>query len=502
MNACGKASTIILLIILFFSNHTAWADEIRERQNETITRAAARAIPTTIYEIQYSENHGPHNTFPSPFLDSVVVVTGVVTADHSVASDHFYIQDDADSFGTGGAWNGLCIYDRGDYNFSLGDKLRILGRVGEYGGRTELQPMSYSWLSYGNALPDPVELQTGDIKFYSYWTEQFEGVLVKVREVAVVDPDVGYGSWRIDDGSGIAQVDGGDQYTYEPKSGDYLEWIQGCLDYSYDEYEIELRGGEDIGELRLYYLCNNDNGAPDYVEEVGTWSSSNGTAICPGIDNLTSRYAIQSMNPGARATFTPDIPFSGSYSIEFALPLTAAASTNALYVIQPGGGANPDSVWFNQNSFQPCEWRLLGVYRLVKGRANSVSVINDGTGYGYVIRTDLMRFMYCLAVPVEPETPRAELPKTYALRQNYPNPFNARTEIRYQIPEDNHVTLEIFNTLGQKVRNLVDYHQTAGEYVVVWDGRDANGREMASGVYFCRLRAGNFSETVKMVLLQ
>ncbi|MCK4597733.1 T9SS type A sorting domain-containing protein, partial [bacterium] len=88
------------------------------------------------------------------------------------------------------------------------------------------------------------------------------------------------------------------------------------------------------------------------------------------------------------------------------------------------------------------------------------------------------------------------------LHQNYPNPFNASTEIRYQIPEDGHVTLKIFNTLGQELRILLDVHQKAGEYGVLWDGRDARGREVASGLYFCRLRAGEFGKTIKMVLVR
>jgi hypothetical protein len=92
------------------------------------------------------------------------------------------------------------------------------------------------------------------------------------------------------------------------------------------------------------------------------------------------------------------------------------------------------------------------------------------------------------------------VPETFVLHQNYPNPFNAYTEIRYQIPEAGHVTLMIFNTLGQEVRSLMDGRQEAGEYRAMWDGWDAGGYEVASGLYFCRLRAGEFSKTIKMVL--
>ena len=100
------------------------------------------------------------------------------------------------------------------------------------------------------------------------------------------------------------------------------------------------------------------------------------------------------------------------------------------------------------------------------------------------------------------QTSPLELPKTYALGQNYPNPFNANTEIRYRIPEDGPVTLKIFNTTGQEISVLVDANQEASEHIVTWDGRDDLGGEVASGLYFCRLKTKDFSKTIKMVLVR
>jgi hypothetical protein len=100
------------------------------------------------------------------------------------------------------------------------------------------------------------------------------------------------------------------------------------------------------------------------------------------------------------------------------------------------------------------------------------------------------------------ETLPAVTPKFFALHQNYPNPFNASTEIRYQIPEDADVTVKIFNTMGQQVRILLDAYQTAGEYILTWDGRDHRAREAATGLYFCHLKAGGVSETIKMLLIR
>jgi hypothetical protein len=99
-------------------------------------------------------------------------------------------------------------------------------------------------------------------------------------------------------------------------------------------------------------------------------------------------------------------------------------------------------------------------------------------------------------------TAGSAMPLIYALSQNYPNPFNASSQIRYQIVRGGHTTLMIYNTLGELVRTLADRRQEPGWYVVTWDGRDNNGAEVSSGLYICRLKAGDFSGTIKMVLLR
>ena len=93
-------------------------------------------------------------------------------------------------------------------------------------------------------------------------------------------------------------------------------------------------------------------------------------------------------------------------------------------------------------------------------------------------------------------------PERFALLQNYPNPGNPSTVISYTLAENSKVNLTIYNTLGQAVRTLVDGHQTANIYKVVWDGRDDSGKEVASGVYFYRLVAGKFSATKRLIVLK
>ncbi len=95
------------------------------------------------------------------------------------------------------------------------------------------------------------------------------------------------------------------------------------------------------------------------------------------------------------------------------------------------------------------------------------------------------------------------LPADFALAQNYPNPFNPSTIIEFALPTKSHVTVSVFNVLGQKIRTLVDEEKTVGYYSEVWDGTDDNGQPAASGIYFYRIDAGNdYTETKKMMLLK
>jgi hypothetical protein len=94
------------------------------------------------------------------------------------------------------------------------------------------------------------------------------------------------------------------------------------------------------------------------------------------------------------------------------------------------------------------------------------------------------------------------LPNTFELYSNYPNPFNPSTTIRYALPVADGVKLEIVNTLGQTINTLVNQHQQAGAYSVVWDGKDMNGHQAASGMYIYRLKTSNSVLAKKMVLLK
>ncbi len=92
------------------------------------------------------------------------------------------------------------------------------------------------------------------------------------------------------------------------------------------------------------------------------------------------------------------------------------------------------------------------------------------------------------------------LPAEFSLEPNFPNPFNPTTSIRYNVEEDAGVTLEVFNSVGQRIRTLVDGAHRPGSYAVEWDGLDQHRTAVAAGLYFYRLRAGDQVQTRKMIL--
>jgi len=94
------------------------------------------------------------------------------------------------------------------------------------------------------------------------------------------------------------------------------------------------------------------------------------------------------------------------------------------------------------------------------------------------------------------------VPEKFTLKQNYPNPFNSETTIEYGLPITSEVSLKIFNILGQEVRKLAYVSQKAGSYRVVWDGRDNQGQEVASGIYFYGISANKFNKIQKMIMLR
>jgi len=92
--------------------------------------------------------------------------------------------------------------------------------------------------------------------------------------------------------------------------------------------------------------------------------------------------------------------------------------------------------------------------------------------------------------------------ESFKVFSNYPNPFNPVTTIEFSIPNDGFATLAIYNIAGQKICELISGNMTAGAHSIIWDGRDANGLSVSSGIYFSRLTMGERTVSGKMILVK
>jgi len=104
-------------------------------------------------------------------------------------------------------------------------------------------------------------------------------------------------------------------------------------------------------------------------------------------------------------------------------------------------------------------------------------------------------------VPAATEEEGNNLPGEFRLQNNFPNPFNPATEIGYQVKSNSFVTLKVFNVLGNEITTLVNEEKPAGKYSVSFDTSNS-GQPLPSGIYYCTMTAGSFSEAKKMLLLK
>jgi len=232
-------------------------------------------------------------------------------------------------------------------------------------------------------------------------------------------------------------------------------------------------GGKDPTRLARLRDINNDG-----INEVVA-SLLVGDALC--LDGATGNILWSyPANSGMDITTCPDLNNDGFDEV-------VVASQNEDVLILRGNNG-----------------QLLFQYPLAGSeQARSVAVMTDIDGnssFEILAGSDASRVVLLSgglsAGPVSVEEGNRQ-PDGFMLFQNYPNPFNPSTIIRYEIPKEIHAKLKVYNVLGVEVATLVNEIQKVGRHESVW-----NATNVASGVYFCRLQAGSFTETRKLVLIR
>jgi hypothetical protein len=132
---------------------------------------------------------------------------------------------------------------------------------------------------------------------------------------------------------------------------------------------------------------------------------------------------------------------------------------------------------------------------------NFKGILDDIRIYDYALSHSEIRSLYDIVSFVNDESEN-NIPDQTILFQNYPNPFNSQTVISFQIKSATKVKLEVYNILGNKIHTLVDEFKSAGYYSESWDGKDDNGFQVPTGIYFYRLITDNYTQTKKLLIIK
>jgi M6 family metalloprotease-like protein len=160
---------------------------------------------------------------------------------------------------------------------------------------------------------------------------------------------------------------------------------------------------------------------------------------------------------------------------------------------------NSDQLWESRDGART--WRSIGA-TLEEGMIFNDAAIDPAAPNLVYAATNAGLFRLDTDQEITAVEETATTPTAFALSPAYPNPFNPSTTLRFSLPQPGEAELSIYNLMGQRVAILIRGSQEAGAHVLQWHGRDDQGRELASGVYLCRLRAGRRVETRKVLLLR
>jgi DNA/RNA endonuclease YhcR with UshA esterase domain len=283
-------------------------------------------LSQTIYDIQYTTDPGGN----SPYVGQVVTVMGVATVSQGVFDNTTYFIQDGE-----GPWNGIMIYDTDTTrNIEEGDLVQITGEVSEYYGKTEIGYLDeVIVLSKNNVLPRAYLVQTGEIDT----AEAYEGVLIRCAHVVVTDPNIGYGEWLINDGSGDCRVDDLAGYSYTPVLNDTILHIIGIVDFAYDDFKIEPRGDGDI-------ILTLDGTGKAYLDPD---SVPNGYPVTEEITVLASVDTLRS--------YSITVPFEFEWSGDsMDVVLTGTGNTGATCSVS-GSGTSADPYVVTVSNATPTE---------------------------------------------------------------------------------------------------------------------------------------------------
>jgi hypothetical protein len=184
------------------------------------------------------------------------------------------------------------------------------------------------------------------------------------------------------------------------------------------------------------------------------------------------------------------------------IPNLGFSASCSLFVQFVGGLPSGVTADFDSNPIPPNDTSTLTINTLLSTPPDTYDLAIIAVANIKWKDTTYVKLIIEQATDVDGEGDQPNAPDKFALFQNQPNPFNPETKISYYLSEGCEVKLTIYNILGRRVKTLFEGHQNAGVKTLVWDGKNDQGEQLSSGIYFYRLQAGEFIQTKKMNLLK
>ncbi len=296
------------------------------------------------------------------------------------------------------------------------------------------------------------------------WTSRNSGINVGLEAVVFLNSTIG---WAVGNSGRIFKTTNGGLNWAVEASNSTVELN--------DVFFLNAGNGWAVGDNGTI-LYRKDTSIPSIILQLSNMNPHVGQKFeARAIDKATgaeaSRKSLAAIPSPSFSVMFDNIESGKSYLIDFYADLNGNGSYNApptdhAWRLQANNVAGEQIVNFSHNTnFTDIQW------------PGSTTGINEEADFSNV-------------------------PTEFDMAQNYPNPFNPETSIQFVLPNTVKVKLEIYNTLGQRIRLLVNSQLNAGVHTVMWNGRDDFGRSLSSGVYFYRIEADRFTKTSRMVMMK
>lgn len=320
----------------------------------------------------------------------------------------------------------------------------------------------------------------------------------------------------------IIQIDLINQYATQTIQGlqftlscpAYIKFLSATKTERTVNFDVQTSWTELTGTLIIVMSSTMSTIFPDSGSILDINFEIKATAV-PGNYSLTLSNVIAAA-PG-QGEGVPLVPVNGIITIEGEIVPVELNSFNAAFETESNAVVLFWATRSEKNNFgfeiqKSTDQNQFNKIAFVPGSGTSVvaheysyrdHAVNSGKSYYRLKQIDLDgRFSYSSTVEIE-----IAPPNKYALAQNYPNPFsiknqNQHTIISFQLPQSALVEIKIFDLLGREVRTLVSRTQPQGIHSQIWDGKNNAGQSVATGVYYYQMKANNFRQVKKMLILE